>query len=113
MSAVLPVDLLAVDQPDIRFIDPARRLQGWIRSVPRHITERQPAQFLVDEWDQLLQRRRISLAPCEKQLRYGMRCSWRHPGRPVCEKIFLKRPDSFRRPFSSSQSARLLFMAIT
>jgi hypothetical protein len=46
------------------------RLKGVPRRFTANVPARHPAQFVVDERDQAVERRGISLAPGEQQVRY-------------------------------------------
>ena len=73
MSPVLPLDLLAVNEPDIGFVDEAGCLQSVTRLLPGHVAAGEPAQRLVHERDEFVQCRRITPPPGQEQLRYRMR----------------------------------------
>ncbi len=61
MGAVLPGGGALIDQPQIRFVDEAGRLQGVIGAFSLEILARELAQFFVDERHQASRRFRIAL----------------------------------------------------
>ena len=74
MRAAFPLHLTRINQTQISFIDQRRRLHQVAGPLVAHEMMRQPAQFLVDERHQLIERRLISASPGEQQLRYFL---WR------------------------------------
>ena len=63
---VLPVDLVNVEQSEIRLIDERRRLQCMVRTLLRHVAPRQAPQLLVDQRHQLVQGGCVASPPCEQ-----------------------------------------------
>jgi hypothetical protein len=63
VRAVLPIHLLAVHEADVGFIDQSRGLQRVIRFLSGHIPARQPAQMLIDDRHELIQRSGVTLPP--------------------------------------------------
>ena len=72
VRAVLPLDPVDIDEPQIRLVDQGGRLQRVSRALAVHVPLRQPPQFLVNERRQLVERLLIALAPCNQEL-----CNWR------------------------------------
>lgn len=63
MRAILPIDLGAIDQPDVDLIDKCCCLQKMPGSFARHISPRGPMQLAVDERGQLGQRLFVACLP--------------------------------------------------
>ncbi len=68
VSPALPFDLRS-HQPEVGFVYQGRGLQEMPRAFPAHVAVGLPAQLLVDDGGQLLQRVRVAAAPFEQQLR--------------------------------------------
>jgi hypothetical protein len=74
VGASLPLHALAVDQPQVGFVDERCRLERVSCTLLRHLPARNPTQLRVDERRQAVQRIAVSLAPCQ-QMRRG-RAMW-------------------------------------
>jgi hypothetical protein len=69
--AVLPVDPVGIHKPQERLVNEGGGLQRVPRVLPPHVIAGDPLQFGLHEWNQLIQRGLLTLAPREKKLRYG------------------------------------------
>jgi hypothetical protein len=67
MRPVLPLDVCAFDQPQIRLVDENRCLEAVTRALSRHAAPRDPMQFPVDERNQSLEGTLVALPPFEKE----------------------------------------------
>ena len=67
VGPVLPVDVLDVDQPEVRLVHQRRRLQAVPAALARHAAPRDPPQFVVHQRDQLVEGGLIALPPCEEK----------------------------------------------
>ena len=56
MGAILPLDLLDRDQPEIRLIDQRGSLERVAGALVPHVTPRQTAQLPMDEGQQAVER---------------------------------------------------------
>ena len=63
MGAILPLDLLDRDQPEIRLIDQRGSLERVAGALVPHVTPRQTAQFSMDEGQQAVERRHLTSSP--------------------------------------------------
>ena len=63
MGAVLPGDLLRINQPEVGLVDQRRGLQGVSGAFLPHKTFGNAAQFGVHEWNEAFQGRRITVTP--------------------------------------------------
>jgi hypothetical protein len=59
-----------IDQSKVDLVNECSRLKGVPRSFATKMATRHPTQFVVDERDQAVERRGISLAPGQEQVRY-------------------------------------------
>src|SRR5262249_31727359 len=84
VSAVLPFDVLLLDQAEIGFVDERGGLQRVTGTLPLEVALSQPAQFVIDQRDELVKGRPISLAPIAEQLSYFL---WR--GRHVVPPVMV------------------------
>jgi hypothetical protein len=66
VGAVLPTNILPIDQSEIGLVYEGSGLQSVTIILVLDVLVSKPAQFLVDEWRQLLNRRAIPLAPADK-----------------------------------------------
>ena len=62
--------LVDIDQSKVDLVNERRRLKGVPRRFTAKMAARHPAQFVVDERDQAVERRGVSLAPGQEQVRY-------------------------------------------
>ncbi len=69
MRPVLSIGLALIDQPQIRLVDQGRAVRAQVRSFLPQQTRGQPAQFLVDEWKQLVRGSPAPGAQVDEQLR--------------------------------------------
>ena len=69
MSAVLPLNLLVPDQPEIRFVDECCGLEGVARAFAAHVMPCQTTQIPVDDLHELVCSLAISLARFTEQVR--------------------------------------------
>src|SRR5437899_1067980 len=53
---------------DMLLMDQSRRLQSVIGPLPAHVARRQPVQLVINQGQQLVERRLVSLAPVPKEL---------------------------------------------
>jgi hypothetical protein len=67
MGAVLPLHLLHVDEPEIGLVDQGGGLQRVTTSFEAHVTARDTVRLVVDERNQLVERRLVAAAPCKEQ----------------------------------------------
>ena len=67
VRAVLPHDILGVDEPEIGLVDEYRCLKAVTRTLSRHAALRDPVQFLVDERNQSLEGLLVAPPPFEKE----------------------------------------------
>ena len=56
-----------IDEPRVRFVDERGRLQRVVRPFAAHVRARQPAQLLVDDGRQLVERGLVTAAPVDQQ----------------------------------------------
>ena len=77
VGAVLPLDILPVDQPHERLVDQRGRLQDVAGPLASHLPCRQAVQFLVNHRRQRVERRVVTAGPRDEQLRNVWRGS--HP----------------------------------
>ena len=63
VHAILPLDLLDFDQPEIRLVDERRGLKRMPDAFVAHVAPRDTAQFLMDERQQLIERGLLTSAP--------------------------------------------------
>ena len=70
--AILPADVIDLDQPQIGFVDERRGLQGVPRTLPAHVPDRQPAQFGVNQWDEPVERVGLAPAPGKEERSGGL-----------------------------------------
>jgi hypothetical protein len=69
VRAVLPTDVLHVEQTNVGLIDERRGLQTVAYPFARHEVARNPVQLRVNDRDQTLQRFVVAVAPCFEQPR--------------------------------------------
>src|SRR5262249_41654234 len=70
MPTTFPMDAPLIDEPEIGFVDKGRGLQRVACALPAHIVPGEPAELVVDEWHQLVERRFVSITPVNQQLSY-------------------------------------------
>jgi alpha-D-ribose 1-methylphosphonate 5-triphosphate synthase subunit PhnL len=70
MRAVLPVDVLDVDQAQIGFVDQFSRLDAVVRALAVQAPAGDVSQLVVDERHQRVQSRLVSLAPSSEEHRH-------------------------------------------
>jgi hypothetical protein len=63
MCSVLPVDFVRIDQPQECLVHEFRRLQRVARPLPPYETESDTVQLGLDDRDQLVESRRLSVSP--------------------------------------------------
>src|SRR4030095_15391993 len=73
MRSVFPLNIFPVDQPNVSFIDQGGRLQQMTDAFLSHVASRESVQFCVYERGQFVERRLVSVIPCNQQLRHIMR----------------------------------------
>ena len=82
MVAILPIDLVDVDQAEVGFIDQGACLKAVAGTLPCHATASDAVKLLMDERNQLVECCPISTTPSKEEfseawtLRYG-HCSGR------------------------------------
>jgi hypothetical protein len=81
VCAVLPFEVLLVDEAQVSFVDERRRLQGVARGLPAQVAPGDAAQFVVDHRQQLVECALITLTPSHEQLSY-FRCRSGHCPHP-------------------------------
>jgi hypothetical protein len=67
VRAVLPPDMLLVNETQVRFVYQGGTLQGVVRPFAPQIPRGQPAQFSVNERCQPVERLLIAIAPADQQ----------------------------------------------
>ena len=67
MRAILPLDLLDFDQPEIRLIDERGRLKRVAGALVAHVASGQAAQLPMDEGQQAVERRPVTPPPSLQQ----------------------------------------------
>jgi hypothetical protein len=67
MRPVLPLNMLSIDEPQIRFVYEGRRLQTVAHAFARHTTTGDPVKLPLYKGNQLVERRLVALAPFQKQ----------------------------------------------
>lgn len=67
MGPILPLDLLGVDQPQVRLIHEGRGLQTVPAALARHAAPRNPPQLVVYQGDQLVEGGLVAFSPCEEK----------------------------------------------
>jgi hypothetical protein len=82
MGAVLPLHLLEIDQPQVRFVDKRCRLKRVARPLRRHLSPRQPSQLVVDDRKELLQCGLVAVFPFGEEARDVMAGHIGHGDRP-------------------------------
>ena len=75
MRTVLPCHSLLIDKPQVRFVKERGRLQQVVWNFAVHVARSQPAQFVIDQRDQLVQSNTVSFAPIQQELRNFRRSS--------------------------------------
>ena len=74
MRSVLPLDSVHVNEPDVRFVDQRRGLERVVRSLAPHVALGQGVELLVDERNELVEGRFVTVAPRQEQVS-GVRSS--------------------------------------
>jgi hypothetical protein len=69
LRAILPVDALLVDQPQVGFVDERGRLEGMVRALPSQVAGGDPAKLVVDERQHPLAGVLVAVGRVEQQLR--------------------------------------------
>src|SRR6185436_19211706 len=77
VSAVLPLHLTLFDQPHISLINERGCLQSVIRAFAPHVAASEAAQLSLDQWNQPVECRPVSIPPLDTQLGYIV---WRGSG---------------------------------
>src|SRR5438876_6947662 len=67
MRAILPMNLLLIDKPQVGFVYQSRRLQRVIAILAPHIAVRQAMQLPFDKRQQFIQGRLIAVPPINQQ----------------------------------------------
>jgi hypothetical protein len=67
VRAILPADVVHVEQTDVGLVDERRGLETVTYPLARHEVTRNPMQLGVDDRDQTLQRFVVAVAPCFEQ----------------------------------------------
>ena len=75
MRAVLPVDAPLIDQLYVRLVDQGRRLQRAVAALVGEMAAGDDVQLVVDERDELVERRSIAALPLLQKLR-DLRLRW-------------------------------------
>jgi hypothetical protein len=70
VDAVLPGQVLLVDQAEVGFVDESSSLQGVLAMFTTEVAMRQAVEFLINERHQLLKRPHITSSPGDEQLGY-------------------------------------------
>ena len=76
VGAVLPADLIDLDQAQVGFVHERRRLQRVPRPLPAHVMQREPAQLLVDQRDQPVEGIGLASTPGKEECRGAV--GWLH-----------------------------------
>jgi hypothetical protein len=76
MRAILPLDLFDFDEPEVRLIDQRGRLERVAGTLVAHMAPCQPAQFGVDQREQAVERRHLTLPPGLQQSGWVGRVTW-------------------------------------
>ena len=74
VRAVLPLDSVHIDQTDVGFVDECRGLERVVGALASHVAPGQCVELLVDERNELVEGRFLTLAPREEQVS-GVRSS--------------------------------------
>ena len=85
MRAVLPPNLPHLDESQVCLVDERRRLQRVTAPLTPNVTRGQPAQLLVDERQERLERAGVALIPGEEQRRRAG--TWLGNGSILCESL--------------------------
>jgi len=64
-----PVHLALIDEPQVRLVNQRRRLERVPLSLSTKLPPRDTAQFLIHEWQQLIEGARVSTTPVVEQRR--------------------------------------------
>ena len=72
MGAILPLGVSLIDEPEIRLVDECSRLERVVGAFAAQIVTREPAQFVVNQRHQFLERRLVALAPVDQKLCYAL-----------------------------------------
>ena len=67
MCAILPADLLDLEQTQVGLVDKSTRLKRMTGAFFCHVTAGEASEFRVDQWDQLVERRLIAGTPGNQQ----------------------------------------------
>jgi hypothetical protein len=65
VSAVLPLHPFLIDEPQECLVDKSRCLECVVLALAPHVAASQPAQLVIDEGQQLVQRRLIAFTPVD------------------------------------------------
>jgi hypothetical protein len=63
VRAILTANAFGVPQSQVGFIDEGSGLQWMGKALAAHVATREPMEFLIYEWDQLVECARIPVAP--------------------------------------------------
>jgi hypothetical protein len=63
MGTILPFHLIAIDQPEVSFMDQGRGLEAMAGSFAPHVVMRKTAEFGVNDGDQAFERIQITATP--------------------------------------------------
>ena len=78
LRTVLPVNVFLINEPKVCLIDQRGRLQSVIGNLLPHAINRDMSQFLIDEWQHLVERGFIAVAPVDEELSNTFRCGILH-----------------------------------
>src|SRR6476659_9326930 len=73
LRAALPVGMCLIDETKISLVDERSGLQRVPRMFASHVVVGEPAQLVVDQWYQLVERSLIAIGPIQNQLGYVIR----------------------------------------
>ena len=78
VRAVFPVNLFLIDQPEISLVYQRRGLQRVARALTSHVVMGQPMQLTIDQGQQSVERRPVTITPGDKQLSHFLWRGCRH-----------------------------------
>src|SRR5207245_7240275 len=73
VCAILPVNSLTINEPEISFVNQCRRLHGVAGPLAAHVTMRKSAQFLMNQRHQLIESRFIAATPRGEEFSHFVR----------------------------------------
>jgi hypothetical protein len=80
LGAILPIDTVLIDQPEVRLVHQRGRLECVIGSFAAHVGSRQPSKFVVNQGQNLIQRIVIPVSDIDQQLGQALGIRFLHAG---------------------------------